>query len=95
MSSAVPALPSPAVLDRLEGFLGELVAALDPAPLAAAPARGRPPVLPGLLLWSGLLVCVAAPHLQSTPRKKARRRQTRYPAQPVHQAFRIPRKPQE
>ena len=58
MPSAAPALPAPAVLDRLEGFLGELVAALDPAPPAAAPARGRPPVLPGLLLWSGLLVCV-------------------------------------
>jgi hypothetical protein len=58
MLSAVPALPAPAVLDRLEGFLGELVAALDPAPPATAPARGRPPVLPGVLLWSGLLVCV-------------------------------------
>ena len=55
MSSATPARPSPAVLDRLEGMVGELVAALDPAP---APGRGRPPILPGLLLWAGLLVCV-------------------------------------
>src|SRR5688572_9776269 len=58
MLAAPPALPTPAVLDRLEGFLGELVAALDPAPSAASPARGRPPILPGVLLWSGLLVCV-------------------------------------
>jgi hypothetical protein len=55
MLSAAPALPAPAVLDRLEGMLGELVAALDPSPV---PGRGRPPVLPGLLLWAGLLVCV-------------------------------------
>jgi len=58
MPSAVPALPPPALLDPLEGLVGELVAVLDPTPPATAPARGRPPVLPGLLLWSGLLVCV-------------------------------------
>lgn len=55
MPPAAPALPPAAVLDRLEGLLCQLVAALDPAPVRT---RGRPPVLPGLLLWSGLLVCV-------------------------------------
>jgi hypothetical protein len=58
MSPAAPALPAPTLVDRLEGFLGELVAALEPTPGAAGRNRGRPPVLPGTLLWAGLAVCV-------------------------------------
>lgn len=54
-----PAEPPEAVLvDRVEALLADLVAALVPDPAAPARHRGRPPVLPGLLLWSGLLVCV-------------------------------------
>ena len=58
MSSALAAPPAAAVVDRLEGFLGELVAALVPAAGAAGRNRGRPPVLPATLLWAGLAVCV-------------------------------------
>jgi hypothetical protein len=58
MPPAAPALPAPALLDRLEGFLGDLVAALGPTPGGARRNRGRPPILPGVLLWAGLAVCV-------------------------------------
>jgi hypothetical protein len=53
-----PVLPAPAVVDRLEGFLAELIAGLEPAPGAAGRNRGRPPILPATLLWAGLAVCV-------------------------------------
>lgn len=52
------AAPDPALVDRVEALLRELVAALAPDPAAAGRHRGRPPVLPALLLWSGLLVSV-------------------------------------
>ena len=44
-----------ATLDEVERFLREAVASLEPAPAAR---RGRPPILPSLCLWAGLLVCV-------------------------------------
>ena len=55
----LPVCPAsdPPPLDRIEAFLTELVAALEPAPAAAA-GRGRPRILPALALWGGLLVCV-------------------------------------
>lgn len=56
---ALPAGPAgdPALLDRIEAFLTELAAELEPAPAGPA-GRGRPRVLPALALWGGLLVCV-------------------------------------
>ena len=53
-----PVLSPPAdpAANRLETVLVELVQALGPP--APVGARGRPPILPGLLLWSGLLVCL-------------------------------------
>jgi hypothetical protein len=55
---AAAAPPDPALVDRVEALLCELVTALIPDPVAPGRHRGRPPVLPALLLWSGLLVCV-------------------------------------
>jgi hypothetical protein len=39
-------------------LLCELIGLLAPTPGMAGRHRGRPPVLPALLLWSGLVVCV-------------------------------------
>src|SRR5689334_9785259 len=52
--------PRPAVplIDRVEALLCELIGALLPAPDLAGRHRGRPPILPALLLWSGLVICV-------------------------------------
>ncbi len=64
---AAPVLPVPAeaapppdavLVDRVEALLADLVAALVPDPAAPGRHRGRPPLLPGMLLWTGLLVCV-------------------------------------
>jgi hypothetical protein len=45
------------MLGNVEAFLHELITSLSP--VAAGPARrGRPPLLPGMCLWAGLLVCV-------------------------------------
>lgn len=41
--------------DAIEEWLRELVPLTEPAPPRA---RGRPPILPGAMLWAGLLVCV-------------------------------------
>ena len=49
----------PTLLDQVEGFLQESIAAIEPE--FAEPPRGgagRPLVLPSLCLWSGLVVCV-------------------------------------
>lgn len=49
----------PTLLDQVEGFLQESIAAMEPE--FAEPPRGgagRPLVLPSLCLWSGLVVCV-------------------------------------
>lgn len=60
---ALPALLPPAapaetrLLDRVEAFLTDLAADLEPAP-PGPPGRGRPRVLPALALWGGLTVCV-------------------------------------
>ncbi len=52
--------PTPATLDvslnELEGLLRELLADLEPEPIASGP--GRPRILPAMALWTGLLVCV-------------------------------------
>lgn len=64
MPSAVAGVPAPpppaapAIVDRLEGFLAELIRALAPVPGVAGRNRGRPPILPATLLWAGLAVCV-------------------------------------
>ncbi|HEV2108994.1 MAG TPA: hypothetical protein VGR16_12075, partial [Thermomicrobiales bacterium] len=58
MSSALAVPPAATVVDRLEGLLGELVSALVPTTGAAGRNRGRPPILPATLLWTGLAVCV-------------------------------------
>lgn len=58
--------PDPALLNEVEGLLAELIAALAPAaPIdgAIGRSRGRPPILPAALLWSGLVVGV----LRGTP----------------------------
>ncbi len=47
----------PALLDRVETFLTDLAADLEPAP-PEPPGRGRPRILPALALWGGLTVCV-------------------------------------
>jgi hypothetical protein len=55
----LPAVPvaEPPLLDRVEAFLTELAADLEPEP-PGPPWRGRPRVLPALALWGGLTVCV-------------------------------------
>lgn len=45
------------LLGEIEAFLCNLVADMAPEPLPAR-RRGRPPILPALALWAGLLVCV-------------------------------------
>ena len=55
---APAAAPDPRGVDRLEALLCGLVEALVPTAGAAGRNRGRPPILPALLLWSGLVVCV-------------------------------------
>jgi hypothetical protein len=47
----------PVLLDRIEAFLTDLAADLEPEP-AGPVGRGRPRILPALALWGGLLVCV-------------------------------------
>lgn len=54
-TASAPALP---LVDRLESLLCELISALTPVPGRAGRRRGRPPVLPAALLWSGLVVCI-------------------------------------
>lgn len=50
---------APTLLDQIEGFLQESIAAMEPE-FAEQPrgGAGRPLVLPSLCLWSGLVVCV-------------------------------------
>src|SRR5262245_5480014 len=48
--------PRDPTANQLEATLVELVGALGPPQPVGG--RGRPPVLPALLLWSGLLVCL-------------------------------------
>lgn len=50
------AAPATSLADRLEGMLCELIGLLAPTPAAVARQRGRPPVLPAVLLWSALVV---------------------------------------
>lgn len=51
--------PASGSLGQIEQFLAETLATLPEAPrLPGRPRRGRPPVLPALCLWAGLLVCV-------------------------------------
>lgn len=45
---------SPPHLEAIEAVLRDLIPRLSPAPHA----RGRPEILPGALLWTGLLVCI-------------------------------------
>lgn len=49
----MPPTPAPR-LDAIEAMLGDLIPRLSPAPSP----RGRPEILPGALLWTGLLVCI-------------------------------------
>ena len=59
LSALVPGAPAPAtpLLDRVEAFLTELAADLEPVPPGPV-GRGRPRVLPAMALWGGLTVCV-------------------------------------
>src|SRR3954470_8543395 len=50
--------PEVPLLDRLEGLLCELIGQVLPALGVAARHRGRPPILPAMLLWTGLVICV-------------------------------------
>lgn len=54
---AVPQSPEPPSLADVEAFLRTLVEAGQPT-LDPPPVRGRPRILPGLVLWLGVLVCV-------------------------------------
>ena len=45
------------LIESIESFLKPIIA--DLAAPEAAPARGRPAVVPAMALWAGLLVCVA------------------------------------
>ena len=49
------ASPRTASMDAIEAWLRAFVPLTD---AAAARTRGRPPILPGAMLWAGLLVCV-------------------------------------
>jgi len=53
-----PARAVPPLLDQVETTLREWLGALPP-PAPAARGPGRPPVLPAMMLWCGLLVCLA------------------------------------
>ena len=45
--------------DAVDQFLQESIGALEPASFeSGASGRGRPRILPSLLLWSGMLVCI-------------------------------------
>jgi hypothetical protein len=55
LPAAVPA--ETPLLDRVEAFLTELAADLEPV-APDHPGRGRPRILPALALWGGLTVCV-------------------------------------
>jgi Transposase DDE domain len=59
LPALLPAAPAaaPPLLDRVEAFLTELAADLEPAP-PGPPGRGRPRILPAMALWGGLTVCV-------------------------------------
>jgi hypothetical protein len=48
---------SPELIESIESFLKPIMA--DLAAAETVPARGRPPILPAMALWAGLLVCVA------------------------------------
>lgn len=52
----LPPVPAPPLVDRLERLLCELIGLLAPTPAAAGRSRGRPPILPAVLLWSALVV---------------------------------------
>lgn len=52
------AAPDPTLVNQVETTIGELIGLLVPTPGAAGRNRGRPPILPALLLWSGLVICV-------------------------------------
>lgn len=45
------------MLGNVEAFLYDLISGLTPE-LSGPARRGRPPVLPGMCLWAGMLVCV-------------------------------------
>lgn len=51
--------PSPAcpALDDIEACLRQLIAEAAPS-LEPAQSRGRPPILPATILWTGLVVCI-------------------------------------
>lgn len=51
----LPAAPAP-TLASIETTLARMIGALAPAPRRAG--RGRPRILPAVLLWAGLVVCV-------------------------------------
>lgn len=49
------ATPPPAPQSAIEALLADLVPALFPP---CPPGRGRPAILPGAMLWAGMLVCI-------------------------------------
>jgi len=57
LPALLPAASEPPLLDRVEAFLTELAAELEPDP-PDPPGRGRPRILPAMALWGGLVVCV-------------------------------------
>lgn len=54
--SILPVLPRADALTRIEQFLREVALGLDPPSPREGP--GRPPILPALCLWLGLVVCL-------------------------------------
>lgn len=57
MTSATEPSPKSGLIGQLETFLSELILDMSPAP-ASEHTQGRPPILPAMALWAGLLVCI-------------------------------------
>jgi len=73
------------LVDQIDAFLCQLVTELTPAPAAVGRNRGRPPILPASLLWSGVLVNVLrrAPSQLALWRLLCSRGLWHFPAVPV------------
>lgn len=48
--------PTPSLIGDIESFLADVISQLEPVPTSRGP--GRPPVMPALALWAGMLVGV-------------------------------------
>jgi Transposase DDE domain len=58
MSTILGSVSSEQATDRIEQFIGEMVAAFQPEDPQAPGRRGRARIVPALCLWTGVLICV-------------------------------------